>query len=71
MTENHGVGGSIPSPGTIGLSVGAHKHETAGRLRGTFGMVFRHAVATGRAQRDVGFDPFWLAVVTEFPSGSN
>lgn len=32
------------------------RHETAVRLRGTFGTVFRYAIATGRAQRDVSFD---------------
>ena len=32
------------------------RYETATRLRGTFGTVFRYAVATGRAPRDVSFD---------------
>jgi integrase len=32
------------------------RHETAIRLRGTFGTIFRYAIATGRAQRDVSFD---------------
>lgn len=32
------------------------RHETAVRLRGTFGTIFRYAIATGRAQRDVSFD---------------
>lgn len=32
------------------------RHETAVRLRGMFGTLFRYAIATGRAQRDVSFD---------------
>lgn len=32
------------------------RYETAGRLRSTFGTIFRYAIATGRAQRDVAFD---------------
>lgn len=32
------------------------RYETANRLRGTLGSVFRYAIATGRAQRDVTFD---------------
>ncbi|HEX7857376.1 MAG TPA: integrase arm-type DNA-binding domain-containing protein [Sphingobium sp.] len=32
------------------------KYETANRLRSTFGTVFRYAIATGRAQRDVAYD---------------
>ena len=32
------------------------RYETAVRLRGTFGTIFRYAIATGRAQRDVSFD---------------
>ena len=32
------------------------RHETARRLRSTCGSVFRYAVATGRAQRDVSMD---------------
>lgn len=32
------------------------RHETAVRLRGTLGTLFRYAIATGRAQRDVTFD---------------
>lgn len=32
------------------------RHETAVRLRGTMGTLFRFAIATGRAQRDVTFD---------------
>lgn len=32
------------------------RYETAIRLRGTFGTLFRYAIATGRAQRDVSFD---------------
>lgn len=32
------------------------RYETAGRLRGTFGTIFRYAIATGRAQRDVSYD---------------
>lgn len=32
------------------------RHETAVRLRGTLGTLFRFAIATGRAQRDVTFD---------------
>lgn len=32
------------------------RYETANRLRGTLGTIFRHAIATGRAQRDVTFD---------------
>jgi integrase len=32
------------------------KYETANRLRSTFGTIFRYAIATGRAQRDVAFD---------------
>jgi len=31
-------------------------YETAIRLRGTYGSIFRYAIATGRAQRDVAFD---------------
>ncbi|HEY4808731.1 MAG TPA: integrase arm-type DNA-binding domain-containing protein [Roseiarcus sp.] len=31
-------------------------YETAGRLRGTCGMVFRYAIATGRAERDPSAD---------------
>jgi integrase len=32
------------------------RYETANRLRSTLGTVFRYAIATGRAQRDVAFD---------------
>lgn len=32
------------------------RYETANRLRGTLGTIFRYAIATGRAQRDVTFD---------------
>ena len=32
------------------------RYETAGRLRSTFGTIFRYAIATGRAQRDIAFD---------------
>lgn len=32
------------------------KYETANRLRSTYGTIFRYAIATGRAQRDVAFD---------------
>lgn len=32
------------------------RHETAIRLRGMLGTIFRYAIATGRAQRDVSFD---------------
>ncbi|WP_371414163.1 tyrosine-type recombinase/integrase [Sphingosinicella sp. CPCC 101087] len=32
------------------------RYETAVRLRSTFGTVFRYAIATGRAQRDVSVD---------------
>jgi integrase len=32
------------------------RYETAVRLRSTFGTIFRYAIATGRAQRDVAFD---------------
>jgi integrase len=32
------------------------RYETAGRLRSTFGTLFRYAIATGRAQRDVAYD---------------
>ena len=32
------------------------RYETAGRLRSTFGTIFRYAIATGRAQRDVSSD---------------
>jgi integrase len=32
------------------------RYETAVRLRGTMGTIFRYAIATGRAQRDVSFD---------------
>lgn len=32
------------------------RYETANRLRSTFGTIFRYAIATGRAQRDVAFD---------------
>ncbi|HXG80308.1 MAG TPA: Arm DNA-binding domain-containing protein, partial [Sphingomicrobium sp.] len=32
------------------------RYETAGRLRSTFGTLFRYAIATGRAQRDVAHD---------------
>jgi integrase len=32
------------------------RYETAGRLRSTFGTIFRYAIATGRAQRDISFD---------------
>lgn len=35
---------------------GRGRYETAGRLRSTFGTIFRYAIATGRAQRDVAFD---------------
>ena len=31
-------------------------YETAGRLRGACGMVFRYAIATGRAERDPSAD---------------
>lgn len=32
------------------------RYETANRLRSTFGTLFRYAIATGRAQRDVAYD---------------
>lgn len=32
------------------------RYETANRLRSTFGTIFRYAVATGRAQRDISYD---------------
>ncbi len=32
------------------------RYETANRLRGTMGSVFRYAIATGRAQRDITVD---------------
>jgi len=32
------------------------RYETASRLRSTFGTIFRYAVATGRAQRDISYD---------------
>ena len=32
------------------------RYETANRLRGTLGTIFRYAIATGRAQRDVASD---------------
>lgn len=32
------------------------KYETANRLRSTFGTIFRYAIATGRAERDVAFN---------------
>lgn len=32
------------------------RYETACRLRSTFGTIFRYAVATGRAQRDIAYD---------------
>jgi integrase len=32
------------------------RYETASRLRSTFGTVFRYAIATGRAQRDISSD---------------
>jgi integrase len=32
------------------------KYETANRLRSTFGTIFRYAIATGRAQRDIAYD---------------
>lgn len=32
------------------------RYETANRLRGTFGTIFRYAIATGRAQRDIAHD---------------
>lgn len=32
------------------------RYETANRLRSTFGTIFRYAIVTGRAQRDVSFD---------------
>lgn len=32
------------------------RYETAVRLRSTFGTIFRYAIATGRAERDVAFD---------------
>lgn len=32
------------------------RYETANRLRSTLGTIFRYAIATGRAQRDVAFD---------------
>ncbi len=32
------------------------RYETASRLRSTFGTIFRYAIATGRAQRDVSSD---------------
>ena len=32
------------------------RYETAVRLRSTFGTIFRYAIATGRAQRDIAFD---------------
>ncbi|MCJ2188198.1 tyrosine-type recombinase/integrase [Novosphingobium beihaiensis] len=32
------------------------RYETANRLRGTMGTIFRFAIATGRAQRDITFD---------------
>lgn len=32
------------------------RYETANRLRSTFGTIFRYAIATGRAQRDVSAD---------------
>ena len=32
------------------------RYETATRLRSTFGTIFRYAIATGRAQRDVSYD---------------
>lgn len=35
---------------------GRGRYETANRLRSTFGTIFRYAIATGRAQRDVASD---------------
>ena len=32
------------------------RYETANRLRGTFGTIFRYAIATGKAKRDVSYD---------------
>jgi integrase len=32
------------------------RYETANRLRSTLGTIFRYAIATGRAQRDVSYD---------------
>jgi integrase len=32
------------------------RYETANRLRSTFGTIFRYAISTARAQRDVAFD---------------
>jgi integrase len=32
------------------------KYETANRMRSTFGTIFRYAIATGRAQRDIAYD---------------
>ena len=32
------------------------RYETANRLRSTFGTIFRYAIATGRAQRDIAYD---------------
>ena len=32
------------------------RYETANRLRSTFGTIFRYAIVTGRAHRDVSFD---------------
>src|SRR5690606_9834344 len=32
------------------------RYETANRLRSVFGTIFRYAVATGRATRDISFD---------------
>lgn len=32
------------------------RYETANRLRSTFGTIFRYAIATSRAQRDVAYD---------------
>ncbi|MBT2189247.1 tyrosine-type recombinase/integrase [Sphingobium nicotianae] len=32
------------------------KYETANRLRSTFGTIFRYAISTGRAQRDIAYD---------------
>ncbi len=43
------------------------RYETANRLRSTFGTIFRYAIVTGRAQRDVAYD-LRGALITRSPS---
>ncbi|MFN4134803.1 MAG: phage integrase central domain-containing protein [Novosphingobium sp.] len=62
--------GEIKAPGLLAVlrSAGKRGHDkTARRLRSTCGQVFRYAIATGRADRDVSADLRDTLIVPKVP----